>query len=574
MAIKSRIHQFLPEDCMKELNKVKRDVLISDNNKKIDLFCAILDKYEVPYTELGGGTNRFAIMIDNYAFKIAMDKDGEKDNWMEFSLTQELQPFVVKCYECNGLILVTEYVNLVTRDEFMSNKEEMRLILSYIAQGYLLGDVGTIPKNFTNWGYRDSGEWVILDFAYLYRIRGEEMKCGHVNKSGDVCEAFLEYDYDYSSLRCPKCGHKYIFNEIRGRISKEFEDEEVDFVKNMAYVVTQPITEFGKEGKRPDTEEDECEDDINNERKDDDTMGRNHNYEVTEEEAMESYLAALASLKTKAREEELEAEEEPKLETNFESLEETIEEMVDAMEDEPIRLIDEDGDIIDGEDEEPEYITSPYVDEDPHGLMEDDEDEEWAEEPVEVEDEEDWYEDEMDDEEYPETSEDLAQDESYMAAVEDISENKDKYVNEERVVEEASDDAVTLTISTPEIEPLYIDKVATSNMYGEMRSFTAEEVEAHERVLEKMSVDTGLNVVDYLELPEEKPTEAKIDIGMGISIDVKYTEPAPQEDEEKSFLKIEKPVVDLEDEEEYDEWYDEAVMENLEAKYASKKKFN
>ena len=570
MAIKSRIHQFLSEDCMKELNKVKRDVLISDNNKKIDLFCAILDKYEVPYSELGGGTNRFAVMIDNYTFKIAMDKDGEKDNWMEFSLTQELQPFVIKCYECNGLILVTEYVNLVTRDEFMANKEEMRLILSYIAQGYLLGDVGTIPKNFTNWGFRDNGEWVILDFAYLYRVRGEEMKCGHVNKSGDVCEAFLEYDYDYSSLRCPRCGHKYIFNEIRGRISKEFEDEEVDFVKNMAYVVTKPLTEFGKEGKVAEAETEECE--VETERKDDEDMGRNHNYEITEEEAMDSYMSALAFLR-KQNENEIEEEETP-LETDFESLEETIEEMVDELEDEPVRLIDEDGDVVD---EEPEFVASPYVDEDPYGVMDDEED--WEEEPVEVVEDEEWFEDSSD-EDLPETVEDVANDESYMEAVEEIAENREEYVDE---VVEDTEDEVKFTISKPETV-VELPKETLASEYGvmtleepiveEMRGFTAEEEVARQRVLEKMSIDTGKNVVDFLELPEEHPTETKIDIGMGISIDVKYTEPAPQVDEEeRSFLKIEKPSFDFE-EEEYDDMYDEAVLENLEAKYASKKRLN
>lgn len=565
MAIKSRIHQFLSEDCMKELNKIKKDVLISDNNKKVDLFCAILDKYEIPYTELGSGTNRHAIMMDNYVFKIAMDKDGEKDNWMEFSLTQELQPFVVKCYECNGLILVTEYVNLVTRDEFMAHKEEMRLILSYIAQSYLLGDVGTIAKNFTNWGYRDSGEWVILDFAYLYRIRGEEMKCGHVNKAGETCETFLEYDYDYSSLRCPRCGHKYIFNEIRGRISKEFEEEEVEFVKNMAYVVTKPVTEFGKEGNKDEDDDDEVEIET---RKEDDEMGRNHSYEITEEEAMDAYMAALESLKKKSVPEE--PEEESELETDYEGLEETIAEIVDEIGDEPVRLIDEDGEVVDGDDEEPSYPTSPYVDEDPHGLMDDPEDEEeWVSETV-TEDEE-WFEESIEDEDGPETVDEVASDETFMEAMEDISENKEKY-NQEVIVGECVEEPepITLSISKPE-EPVMkttVDEVKVVD--GVIKTSVSEVSDGDCHVT--VHTET-IEVSDFIVEEDEEDPDAltKIDIGMGMSIDIKYVEPPKQDEEERSFLRIEKPSFD--EEEEYDAMYDEAVMENLEAKYESKKKF-
>lgn len=566
MAIKSRIHQFFSEDCMKELNKVKRDVLISDNNKKIDLFCAILDKYDVPYTELGGGTNRFCIMIDNYAFKIAMDKDGEKDNWMEFSLTQELQPFVVKCYECNGLILVTEYVNLVTRDEFMAAKEEMRLILSYIAQSYLLGDVGTIPKNFTNWGYRDSGEWVILDFAYLYRIRGEEMKCGHVNKAGETCDTFLEYDYDYSSLRCPRCGHKYMFNEIRGRISKEFEEEEVEFVKNLAYVVTQPVTEFGKEGKKEE-DDDDCEEVET--RKEVDKMGRNHNYEVTEEEAMDAYLAALASLKKHAEKDE--EEQEPELETDFEKLEETVAEMVEDIGEEPVRLIDEDGEVINGEDdEEPEYETSPFVDPDPFNIAgEEDTEDEWVDEPVEICADDEWFEEREEDE--PETVEEVASDETFIQAMEDISENKEKY-NQEVIVDECEEEPeqVKLFISKPE-EPVMKTSVEEIRVENGVIKTSVSEVSDGEVSITTETIETAEVVVEEDE--EDPDLLSKIDIGMGMSIDIRYTEPAPQVDEERSFLRIEKPSFDDDEEDEYDEMLDEAVLENLEAKYESKKKF-
>ena len=71
MNIRSRILEFLPKDLIVELNSICRDVLISDNNTKVNKMVAALDKYDIDYSELGPGTNRFAILIDGYVFKIA-----------------------------------------------------------------------------------------------------------------------------------------------------------------------------------------------------------------------------------------------------------------------------------------------------------------------------------------------------------------------------------------------------------------------------------------------------------------------------------------------------------------------
>ena len=176
---------------MLELDKVCRDVLIPDNNTKINKMNDILNKYNVPYQELGGGTNRYAIFIDGYVFKIAMDKAGKRDNLAEFSMSQELQPFVVKAYECNGLIVVTEYITVISKEEFLNSKDQIRETLAYLAEGYLLGDVGSITKNYTNWGFRDDGSLVILDFAYIYRVLGNEMFCTHTDKNGIMCNNML-----------------------------------------------------------------------------------------------------------------------------------------------------------------------------------------------------------------------------------------------------------------------------------------------------------------------------------------------------------------------------------------------
>lgn len=239
--IRSRIHEFLPKDLLISLNDICYDVTIPDNNAKVDMMVSVLDKHDIDYIELGPGTNRFAILINGYVFKIAMDRYGVKDNWAEFAIAKELQPYVTKTYECNGLIVVAEYVTVISKDEFIEKKDNIRQILSYLAQGYLMGDVGSISKNFMNWGYRDDGQLVILDFAYIYRIKGDEMICGGLNAAGEICEEFLEYDENFNKLTCPKCRKTYTFYDIRKKIDSEYERKEVEMSKQMAYQTTEAV---------------------------------------------------------------------------------------------------------------------------------------------------------------------------------------------------------------------------------------------------------------------------------------------------------------------------------------------
>lgn len=246
MELKSRILKFINKDLMTKLNSIALDVLIPDNNTKMNLFIAAFEEYEVPYQELGPGTNRAAFLIDGYVFKIGFDKAGIADNWAEFSLAQELQPFVTKCYECNGLITVQEYVTVISKEEFNNSKEEMRQILSHLADSYLLGDVGSVTKNFMNWGYRSDGSLVILDYAYIYRVIGQEMMCEGLNADDTVCDGSLEYDINFHKLICPKCRKQYTFHEIRRKIDKSYEEKEKNVIKEIAYKLTKPSQEVNK----------------------------------------------------------------------------------------------------------------------------------------------------------------------------------------------------------------------------------------------------------------------------------------------------------------------------------------
>lgn len=248
--VRSRINEFIPVEVSEEIRKITHDVTTSDNNEKSKRISDTLRKHDINFIELGTGTNRKAVLIDGYVFKIAMDFEGERDNANEYAMSKELQPFVVKVYETNDLICVTEYITLISRDEFnmVDKKFEILNILSQLSGSYLLGDVGYDTKNFANWGSRDNGQLVILDFAYIYRVQGPEMYCTYCENSG-----FLQYDSLFNSLQCSSCGRTQTFSEVRSRITTVHELGEINRVKEASYLlegVSRKIISDGTETKK------------------------------------------------------------------------------------------------------------------------------------------------------------------------------------------------------------------------------------------------------------------------------------------------------------------------------------
>lgn len=280
----SRIHKHIGEDLLKELDAICNNVIISDNNIKVKAIRAALDKHGVMYNELGPGTNRFAVHIDGYAFKIAMDRMGKLDNANEFSMSKELQPFVIKVYENNDLISVSEYVTLISREEFLERREEILEVLGQLADSYLLGDVGYVEKNFTNWGFRDNGDVVILDFAYIHYIEGHELLC---RKDGTM----LEYTDNFHFLKCPSCGKKYTFSTIRAKIPMEKEWEYINLRKSEAYKLVDPSIQISKKDKG----ESKLEKFIKKQERDDKDMGKDRG-QVVESNYGESFSDDMAAL--------------------------------------------------------------------------------------------------------------------------------------------------------------------------------------------------------------------------------------------------------------------------------------
>ena len=228
---------FSPELC-KELNLLTFTTDI-DNNEKRDIILGLLEKNNIPFSPLGSGTNRYAVLIEGYAVKIALDRAGKIDNRREFKYSKQLQPNVIKVYECfpDGLIAITEYITVFTIEDLYRNQSKMRDILKDISQNYLIGDIGVTPKNYLNWGYRTDldNSICILDFAYIYSLSYKTFRC---NCSS---HAMLNYDSEYINLRCPHCKKKYTFEDIRRKITRKDEENEIGDLKEKSYVVDSDI---------------------------------------------------------------------------------------------------------------------------------------------------------------------------------------------------------------------------------------------------------------------------------------------------------------------------------------------
>lgn len=231
--LRSRLKEIFPIECLLELDELTMNHT-ADTNTKSKVCDSILRKYGIKFASLGCGTNRYGIMVDGYCLKLAMDIDGKTDNKREFIYSRPLQPYVIKCYETfpNGLAAVFEYVQSFTATDHMVTKAERRRILSEISKLFLIGDMGISDKNYANWGYRTTGdkEVVILDFAYIYSLSYRVFRC--------PCGGILNYDdQDYNYLRCPNCNKTYSFWDVRKRIPRTMEADEIGNMLERGYIL-------------------------------------------------------------------------------------------------------------------------------------------------------------------------------------------------------------------------------------------------------------------------------------------------------------------------------------------------
>ena len=220
MKVTSKIKTIFSEELLQRIAALCDTKRIPSNNQKMMILGNLLYTYGVEFEILGGATNRIALQIDGYAVKIAMDHQGYQDNLVEYSLSPELQPYVTKSYETNGYIQIQECVEVMTMTAFRIHFQNMRKILDSMCHDYLLGDVGTIEKNRTNWGLRD-GQPVILDYAYCHRLSEELFTC-------EKCGMPLTYDNNYDRIMCSDtsaCRASYSYNERKMIQGNQIDDD-------------------------------------------------------------------------------------------------------------------------------------------------------------------------------------------------------------------------------------------------------------------------------------------------------------------------------------------------------------
>ena len=148
--LRSRIMEDFTEEDLDYLSGLINSPYFDTNNDKAD---AILHQFrDKNFIELAPATNRFALLKGKYVYKFALDRYGVDDNINEYNMSAELQPYVTKTYETNGLITIAEYVNLINQSEFDNSIPNIRMILQELSKNYIFSDIGTISRNRCNWG--------------------------------------------------------------------------------------------------------------------------------------------------------------------------------------------------------------------------------------------------------------------------------------------------------------------------------------------------------------------------------------------------------------------------------------
>lgn len=238
--VTSKIKEVFGDELIRNIAAVCRTRKIESNAAKMRTIYGLLNEANIDYEPLGDATNRLAVQKDAYAFKIALDEAGYKDNWMEYSLSDELQPYVTHTYETNGFIAVAECVKSLSEEDFYSRKNNMAKILDIIGSEYLLGDVGLTMKQYKNWGIRDSGEVVILDYAYVHRATEELFLCKN-------CGELLRYNESFTQMICggrDGCGSSFPYEQKRAQIPDSEIQRVIDLAKSDSILMKDPTMDI------------------------------------------------------------------------------------------------------------------------------------------------------------------------------------------------------------------------------------------------------------------------------------------------------------------------------------------
>lgn len=212
---RSRLNQ-LPYELKVKLGEVSYQKQMFATQRK-ELVVKLLRDYDIEFTELGTGTNRFIVKYDGFALKIALDQEGVADNKQEMVMSALLKPYVATAHEISrgGHLLVATYAPAFTSfSEMRMHENTIRKILQGWASRYLLGDVGLTHINYANWGMLN-GKPVCIDYAYIFPVSMDIFECVCGNKDMKFT------GNDFTTYQCTRCNTTYADRELRARISNE-----------------------------------------------------------------------------------------------------------------------------------------------------------------------------------------------------------------------------------------------------------------------------------------------------------------------------------------------------------------
>ena len=218
-----RIDKYFDQDTRRLILDCINGKYDDDDSSNVNVVAEILCDRLRPmgFQELGTGSNRICFLKDGYAFKIAMDRRGCIDNMSEYLRSIEEPDLLAKTYETNRMIAVSEYAKLISRDEFEARKDEIREMLEYLSRRYVIQDLGLTPKNFCNVGLRDNGNLIFIDYAYMYKIAGNEeaLVC-------QLCGGQIRPNDNFTAYQCsnPSCRQPYLAYEILNRMDRDVDD--------------------------------------------------------------------------------------------------------------------------------------------------------------------------------------------------------------------------------------------------------------------------------------------------------------------------------------------------------------
>jgi hypothetical protein len=189
----------------------------------------VLKNHNIPFNDVGTGTNRFIIRYDGYVIKIALDREGVADNRQEWVMSSMLAPDVAPAHEISkgGHLLVASYAPAFSSyQEFLAYRKEIVNILRKWGARYLLGDVGVTAINYANWGML-MGKPVCIDYAYIFPVSMDIFTC--------ICGCkHMEFtDDSFTKYKCANmdCKMEYTDRELRSKISQ---DERIRLFENVS----------------------------------------------------------------------------------------------------------------------------------------------------------------------------------------------------------------------------------------------------------------------------------------------------------------------------------------------------